>query len=304
MAPHEDHRINRGGRTALRILTAAALFATTGCAITPTFTAVYPFDRQALRAAPLDATLAVERFDDQRSPRKYTTQGRTFLTYVPLIPYVTLDFERLDETVPMLSDQIEVPGEAVSGAVQNRAPAHETYSYPQSMARAIATDLEAHGLFRTVSYVGDTAASDAFDYVLSGTLRATPIAQHITSYLLGMPGVLLWLLPLPVVKSEAAVVLDLTLTETRTQRVVWEETIESDLSRIDMLYTSQGLIYGGGVFSYSMIPPPADAQVDRDSIFAWHFEALRRGMEKARPSLAAVLAARREEPRSRRPVGE
>jgi hypothetical protein len=294
MPAQEGHLVDRGGRTLIGILVVAALFATTGCAITPTFTAVYPFDREALRPAPLGATLAVERFDDQRPPRKYTTQGRMFLTYVPLIPYVTLDFERLDESVPMLSDQIQVPGEAISGAVQNRAPARETYSYPQSMARAIAADLEAHSLFSKVSYVGDTADSEDFDYVLSGRLRTTPIAQHVTSYLLGMPGVILWLLPLPVVKTEAAVVLDLTLTEARTQSVVWEHTINSELSRIDMLYTSQGLIYGGGVFSYNMIPPPADAQGDRDSIFAWHFEALRRGMEKARPSLAAALAARRD----------
>lgn len=279
------------------------VFVNAGCAITPTFTTGYRAERQALRPAPIDGTLAVTPFVDARPPRKYTTQGRVFLTYVPLIPYVTLDFERLDESVPLLSKQIVYPGETIYGAVQNRAPAHEKYSYPRSMARAVAADLGAQGLFREVWYADD-APTEAQDFVLSGTLRETPLQQHVTSYLLGMPGVLLWLLPLPNVKSEAGVVLELTLMDARDKKVIWQQTIAPEVSRIDMLYTAQGIIYGGGVFSYSMILPPSDSQVDHNSIFAWHFEALRRGMDQARPGLSEALVAaegRRNEPREGAP---
>jgi hypothetical protein len=51
------------------------------------------------------------------------------------------------------------------------------------------------------------------------------------------------------------------------------------------------MIYGrGGAFSFNVMPPPADSQVDRFSLFSWHFEALRRGMLDARGDLAATLA--------------
>lgn len=41
-----------------------------------------------------------------------------------------------------------------------------------------------------------------------------------------------------------------------------------------------------------MVYVPSDAQVDRDSIFAWNFEALRRGMQEAKTDLARTLKAR------------
>lgn len=263
-----------------------------GCAVTPTFTTGYRFEPQALRAEPLEATLEVERFVDARPPRKYTTQGRLFLTYVPLVPSVTLDFERIDETVPLLSAQI-IPGTNVDGAVQNPAPPLEVFSYPQSMAQSVAADLAAHGLFREVIYAGEHAGPRA-DYILSGTLRETPLRMTATSYMLGMPGVLLWFLPLPMAKSSGAIALELTLTDRRSQATVWHETLEIELSRLDNMYSAEGetLIYGGGVMSYNMVLPPAEAETDRSSIFAWHFEALRRGMEQARPRLAAALSAR------------
>lgn len=262
-----------------------------GCAVTPTFTTGYrvapPADAQP---TPLAGSLAVRRFTDERPARLYTTQGRVFLLYVPLVPYVSLDFERLDETVPLLSAQIPEPGMNVGGAIQNRAPEQSTYSYPSSMAKAVADDLAARRLFRSVEYVGDQPAGDE-EYVLNGTLIATPLRMSATSFGLGMPGVLLWLVPVPMVKATGGVELRLTLTESGSGRVVWDRTLRAEVSELDNFYTSTGVLYGGGAFSYQMLLPPDEAQVDRDSLFAWQFEALRRGMSDGTPSLEEALRA-------------
>jgi len=39
--------------------------------------------------------------------------------YVAIIPYASLDFERLDETVPPLSAHIDEPGVSIGGAKMN-----------------------------------------------------------------------------------------------------------------------------------------------------------------------------------------
>jgi hypothetical protein len=51
------------------------------------------------------------------------------------------------------------------------------------------------------------------------------------------------------------------------------------------------MVYGrGGAFSFNLVPPPGDSKVDRRSLLSWHFEALRRGMSRARGAIARVLA--------------
>jgi hypothetical protein len=111
-----------------------------------------------------------------------------------------------------------------------------------------------------------------------------------TSYGLGMAGVLLWMIPAPMQKTTVKIEFDLELTRVATGEVVWKKTLESEVSRMATLYTN-AMIYGrGGAFSFNLIPPPSDAQVDRTSLFSWHFEALRRGMLDARQDLARAVA--------------
>jgi len=212
-----------------------------------------------------------------------------FLTYVPLLPYVTLPYERMDENVQMLSEQVRVQGQTtVAGAQQNVAPPLEVYAYPGSIARAIADDLNAEGLFRDVSYVGGGPVT-GYRYVLTGVLRESPLTQYATSFCLGAPGVLLWILPVPMQKTTGAITADLTLTDTQTGAAIWTHTLHGEVSRITTMYNSDGIVYGGGIWSYNAVLPPSDVQVDRQSLFAWHFEALRRAMREAKPSLAHAL---------------
>lgn len=277
-------------RAAASSLLAALAFALGGCQLHPTFTTGYAPSQQTLRAAPVPGRLAVRRFAEERPPRVYSTSGRAFLTYIPFLPYVTLPYERLDESIQIASVPIALHGPGMSlGARPDPAPVFELYTYPASFARAVAEDLRAAGLFEACAYVGEDSV-DGYRYVLTGSVRETPLARTATSFGLGMAGVLLWLLPVPMAKTSASVHVELTLTDQETQRVVWTRTLESRISRLITLYTSSAMIYGrAGAWSFNLEPPPKDSRVDRRSLFGWHFEALRRAMLDARLDLAAAL---------------
>jgi hypothetical protein len=60
----------------------------------------------------------------------------------------------------------------------------------------------------------------------------------------------------------------------------------------DATVLASPLVYGPSAFSWVMPFAPASWPVDDDSMFAFHFEALHRAMEDAKPSLVAALATR------------
>ena len=225
-------------------------------------------------------SLAVQRFTDDRPPRVYSTAGREFLVYVPFIPYVARPFERLDESALKA-------GEEVNASM----PPFEQYTYPASMARAIAIDLDASGLFRKVDYVGDRSAA-GYRYVLSGTVRSSPIEEDVTSYCLGIVGVYFWILPIPIGQTWASITLDLVLTDTATRQQVWRKTLTREYSKWFLLYTSGPSLVYGGETSFGLeqvVSPHANAQVDRNSLFSWHFELLRQAMQGVPQEIARAI---------------
>ena len=265
-----------GATWRLSTLVAVAIL-TVGCPPAATLSTGYRVDRTLLRPTPHPGRLAVRTLADGRPLRVYTTNGHMFLTYVPLLPYVTAEFERLDETVRMNAEAMAARGQTRNAVVALApAPRYEKYTYPASFARAIADDLAASGI----------------SYDLSGTLLETPMYQTATSYGLGAPGVLLWLLPLPMQKTSTAVSMELRLTDLASGAVVWRDRIHGEVSRVTMLYTSQGIIYGPNVLSYSHVLPPKDAGVDRLSVFGWHFAALRAAMVPTKARIAEAVASR------------
>ena len=273
-------------RASVRLLVVLVSATVAGCQIRPTFTTGYAVTKGQPQLAA--GSLAVKQFVEARPPRLYTTSGRLFLTYIPILPYVTLPWERLDESVNLLSEDVE----RYHVRSMPVAPPLDTYTYPISMPRAIADDLAGSGLFSEVVYVGDGDTS-GYHYVLGGQVRASPLTNTVTSYGLGIAGVLLWILPIPMQKTTADVSIDLSLEDRHSGEVIWHDTISSEVSRIATLY-NQAIIYGsGGAFSFNLLPQQSDVTtVDRDSLFQWHFESLRRSMEAAKPSLAHALAER------------
>jgi hypothetical protein len=247
-----------------------------GCTVRANLDTGFPPGPRVAVDAPRPA-LAVRRFADQRPPRIYSTGGRAFLTYVPFIPYVPLPYERLDESARKAGEEVD--------AVM---PPFEEYSYPASMARAIAADLQASGLFAQVAYVGEGSTA-GYPFVLSGTLRASPLEKDYTSYGLGIVGVYLWLLPIPLGQTWASVTLDLAVTDTATGQTVWQKTLTHEYAKWISLYTSGPTLVYGGRTSFDIPTLPADAPVDRQSLFSWHFEVLRQGMQGVPEQIAAAL---------------
>jgi len=263
-----------GGVGLLVILPALA-----GCPVNARLTTGYRPDAVALRPAPIDASLAVERFEDARPPRLYSTQGRALIAMVPFVPYVSLPFERVDETAKLQSE---------AGA-QPTAPDFEQYAYPASFARAIADDLRASGLFKEVVYTGPEGAVE-HRYVLDGTVLETPLVGTKTCFLLGLPTCYIDLLGLPSIKMMARVKVQLRLRDTVSGTTIWNRTAAGEASKLYNDTYSSPILYGPSIFSFVTGIPPADWPVDNRSIFAFHFEALRRAMAEAKPDLAAALA--------------
>jgi hypothetical protein len=254
----------------------ALLTTLAACAGTATQQLAYtPLGAPAAR--PLAASLVVVPFADGRPPRPYPAQtASAFWLLVPLLPSVSVDYERLDES------------RAAERLIRGALPQREDF-FAAMVARAVAADLAASRLFADVEFAA-TQPVDA-DLVLGGTIVSTRFTTTTTSYLLGMPGVLLWLSGLPNGRDTIEMAIDLELRD-RAGAVQWRYPLRAAATRIFDLYTSGGHQLSTGTGSLS-IPSYGenDKGIDPDSLWAFHSEALRTGMAAARQSLARYLAA-------------
>jgi hypothetical protein len=132
-------------------------------------------------------------------------------------------------------------------------------------------------------------AADA-DLVLGGRLRSTEFDVYLTSYALGAPGVLLWWLNLPIGSDDATVKIDLSL-RTRDGQEVWSFPLKARASHLFTLYSSDAGISGlSSRFRVEIKRYGSnDLGIDGDSLWAFHAEALRAGMEPAKASLREWL---------------
>jgi hypothetical protein len=224
-----------------------------------------------------------------------------FLTYIPGLPYIEIPYERLDEYHLLV---LAKKGE----------PAPPEEGFPIALSRAVARDLRGSGLFREVRDIASAADAGDADFVLGGSLRSTGLDVYATSYMLGMPGVLLWLLPIPCASTAATIQIDLSLRTPKGQEV-WSFPVKARASHMFTLYDSWGaelvspsprpVAHGkAAVKGYPDSLPAADPSgdleikrygsndlgIDGDSLWAYHAEALRAGMEQAKASLRDWLA--------------
>lgn len=251
------------------LLVSTILFALSGCVTMPRTTMDYtPTPLKADPASKIDGVVVVKPLTDERGARYYTAAGKGFLTYVPLLPFVNFTYERMDETFNTF----------------NQA---NTKPLPQLTSEAIARDLNALGLFSAVRYSINPDDIEGADYVLSGTLKETIYEQNMTSYMLGVPGVLLWILPIPMSNNHANVKLTLELHNRRGE-LIWTHDIDSTAGSVFTMYGATGpkFVSTSVVYGYG----GNDIGIEPDSIYAWHADALRTGMEGAKQSLLKELA--------------
>lgn len=157
-----------------------------------------------------------------------------------------------------------------------------------SLARAIADDLRASGLFEEVQFEGDDSPP-ATTYELRGILWDPRLTGTFTTFGLSFFALPLMLLPVPVEQGAAVARLDLRLIENSPGRTLWSYSLNETIAR--NLHTStRHLAYGRhGAASLSVPIPPAVDGVNPKSYFFWHLAALRQGMASAKRRLAAAL---------------
>lgn len=256
------------------------LSSVSGCAYVPTRGMSYePIAVSRPAVESWGGVVAVRSFEDQRPPRAYPGLFATlFLTYVPLLPYVKASYERLDESDEMTRWE---RGESYD----------EDGRFPNLVARTISDDLRQSGLFDEVVYIGNGPVPRKADFVLEGTLESTEFDIHVTSYMLGMAGVLLWFAPIPNGANGASVAAELRLVD-REGDSLWNDRLEGRRSTMFSLY-GPGVASISSTFSLEVRRYGSnDEGIDGDSLWAYHASAIRTGMEDVKTSLGAALRAR------------
>jgi len=261
-------------RTSLSMTLIASIL--TGCSYVPTRSLAYepiPVDSPSRS----DRILAVRVLEEDRPDRMYPNLfGSLFLTYVPLIPYVTVAYERLDE-----SDEVHKRSRGI--------PWRDDSSMTHLLMRAVARDLESSKFFSEVRLIGDEPIPPDVDYVLEGSLESTLFNVYTTSYGLGMVGVLLWFLPIPMGQQEGNVEIWLSLHD-RSGQEVWAERLTGEGSRFYTMYNSGGAAISSRYSLEIKRYGSNDEGIDGDSIWAYYASAMRTGMTDIKESLASFLS--------------
>jgi hypothetical protein len=247
-----------------------------GCSYVPTTRLTYaPISTGT--APPIKHTLVVVPLTEDRPPRTYPSElGHMFLTYVPLVPYISIPYERLDDSLNVATQE------------RGAGPLPRDELFPTKMAKAIADDLRQSNLFSDVQFVPE--GTGTADYVLGGSLRSTEFDVNATSYMLGPAGVLLWLVPIPIGSNTADVTIDLLLRDSQGN-VVWQFPLKGNGRRVYTLYNSGGAPISNVLSLEINRYGSNDKGIDGDSLWAYHADALRSGMGEAKASLASFLAS-------------
>lgn len=267
-----------------RVISAAlCLSLAVGCTYIPTTSLRYDPIEVSVPSAP-SLRLAVLPLEEERGVRRYPgLQGHMFATYIPLIPYIKVPYERLDES-HMLHQQNQ-------GSVVD---ANEHFTI--AIAKQIARDLSSSGLFADVWFASTESATSGADLVLSGSLRSTEFDVYASSYMLGAAGVLLWYLPLPVGRDKATVSMDLILRD-RAGRELWSHPVSKSASKIFTMYNSTGESTSSRYRITIKRYGSNDLGIDGNSLWAYHAEAVRAAVGEAKSSMAEYLATMDDFPR-------
>lgn len=252
-----------------------------GCAYLPTKNMSYkPISVTVDECLKNQGVLVVKDFAEERPPRAYPSlQGHIFKTYIPLLPYVKVPYERLDESDAMTQER-------------HLSATKNPTKFTSLMPAIIAEDLNALGLFNEVRYIGNDEIPADANFVLTGHLRSSEFDKCFTSYMLGMAGVLLWLLPIPLGSDKATIVCELKLKDISNNEI-WSHQLMGKSKRVYTLYNSGGAaissVYSLEIKRYGK----NDNGVDGDSLWAYHASALQTGMYIAKQSLVQTFKERK-----------
>ena len=256
-------------------LTIISIFMIQACSYNPTRNLSYNSTNYINAPKNPRKILVVRQLSEHRPPRLYSIEiGHAWKTYIPLLPYITIPYERLDET-----------------DIMTRTEWHELTKehkpFTSLIGRAIATDLASSGLFKEVRYIGDGDVPQDADYVLNGSLESTQFNTHMSSYMLGMPGVLLWLLPIPMQSHDVTVKGTLLLKNLSNQEISSYQ-LSGSANKWFTMYSSKASIASTMTMTISKYGKNKEG-IDAQSIWAYHASALRNAMQEVRSEMTNSL---------------
>lgn len=248
-------------RVALLVVLAVSAFLG-GCRYTPTRDLSYiPTDSieiQKSNELQPNKILVVRSLQEARPPRKYSPEiGHIFKAYIPLVPYFTIPYERLDETDQIIQMQKKLT-----------SPDKEML-FTHTFAEAIAIDLASTGYFKEVRYIGNKPVPADADYVLGGSLTGTPYDTNISSYMLGFVGVLGWIAPIPMQSTDVKVTADLYMINKETG-AQFQYDFNGSANRWYTMYGSKGALSSRMTFNTR---PYKSNKHGIDTNSAWSFYA-------------------------------
>ena len=261
-------------QTLLAAMCVVALLAVPGCGYKATFDLGY-LPQPLAEPPPGSLAIAVKQLTDNRAPRRWSSsQGRMFLTYVPLIPFVEIPFERVDESLEKIG---------VAGLLPDAG-------LPRQVSQALVRDLVKSGIAKKSFLVREGIESPPAHLLLTGELLSTKHTQYATSYMLGIFGVYLWLLPIPVGSTVADIEARISLSDPNGNEV-WRCSVEGTSRAITTLYNSaNGARTDPQLRMQTHHFGENTKGIDPNSLWAFHSDAMRSGMKPCRASMAEFLA--------------
>lgn len=209
------------------LLVAVAVIAfLAGCGTTAKF--VYPHDMQALLKLDVnpiyDKSIAVFPFDDYRSAEN--SSGPILLSYLPLVPYGWVEYERPDAARMFLTlNQFD-------------------FTPSEDLAKAAALSLRHSNLVKNAFF---SFGSDKADYVMHGEIKSTKYLGRQYTYGLSVYGPYLWLLGLPAGDSKNVLTLYLYLK--KGDKTIWEYSFDRSYKLMQGYYYN----FGKDILQYSLL---------------------------------------------------
>ncbi len=185
-----------------------------------------------------DKTVVVKPFRDFRGELFETDSFYLYL--IPLMPYGYVEYDRPEDSELMMTvDEF------------NFEPKVE-------LAQAAAYSLNKSKLFKQAMFVAGPDVPS--DYILSGAVLSTYYMAKPFSYGLMSAGPFLWMVGLPAGTVTNGLAVYFTLTDTKTNKIVWEYGFSGEKYRTVWLYANEGK----GVAMYSELMAEAMNKAIKD----------------------------------------
>lgn len=161
-------------------------------------------------------SLVVVPLDDKRGTE---VREQYWAAVIPFIPHASTVYDRPEEA-------------------SNPAPVDKVSFAPtRDFARALADEIRQTNVFSSVTFVDEDQPLPPSDFVLRGQLHSTRWERHISTYLLGPAGTVLWVAGLPMGTTATEVEMSVHVTPAgEPDNALWGLAVEFEAREVESLY--------------------------------------------------------------------